>query len=308
MTTIAVTAPTWHAPTTLNDVEGWFYPRDQAVMTWLLDRQERSEPAGDLLELGSYLGKSAILIGTHLRAGERFTVCDLFGSAPTDDANQREQNGSYRTLTRQGFERNYLAFHPELPAVVQSTTDQITEHVASGSCRFVHVDASHLWEHVHGDIEAARELLRPDGLVVCDDYRSEHTPGVAAAVWTAVANGGLRPICVTGNKFYGTWGDPDPVQNELVEWLDGLRKGLAETQHILGHRLVRVRKWPNPPLPEVRARHAGQAPRSAVPAPAAGGAARRRTSDRPWWASPRTIARELLPPVVTRAIRKSRAR
>src|SRR4029453_12160203 len=43
--------------------------------------------------------------------------------------------------------------------------------------------------------------------------------GGAAAVWTAVADGGLRPICITGNKFYGTWGDPGPVQDELVEWL-----------------------------------------------------------------------------------------
>jgi len=193
----------WQPPASYAEVKGWFYAKDQAVMTWMLDRQERLEPPGHLLELGCYLGKSAILIGGHRRPGETFTVCDLFGSDPSDGANRTENAWSYATLTRQAFEGNYLAFHDELPAIVHAPTDQITRHLDPGSCRFVHIDASHLWEHVKGDIEAARLLLRPGGLVVCDDYRSEHTPGVAAAVWSAVANGGARPVRVTRHKEIG---------------------------------------------------------------------------------------------------------
>ncbi len=280
-------------------MKGWFYAKDQAVMTWLLDRQERLEPPGDLLELGSYLGKSAILIGTHLRPGETFTVCDLFGADPADGANRTENSRSYATLTRQAFEGNYLAFHDRLPTVVQATTDQITRHVRPGSCRFVHVDASHLWEHVKGDIEAARLLLRPGGLVVCDDYRSEHTPGVAAAVWSAVANGGLRPICVTGNKFYGTWDDPEPVQEELVAWLRSHHPGLPDLHNVLGHPMVRIGRWTGPPVPDLTPLR----PPPAEPEPA-----RAPAPARSRWARPRAIARDLLPPVLTRALRRARAR
>ena len=293
-------------------VTGWFYAPDQAVMTWLLDRQDRLEPPGDLLELGCYMGKSAIVIGSHLRAGETFTVCDLFDAATEgdiDEKNQSENKFSYSSLTRQAFERNYLTFHEELPAIVQATTDQITKHVKAGSCRFVHVDASHLWQHVKGDIEAARTLLRPDGVVVCDDFRSVHTPGVAAAVWTAVANSELRPICITGNKFYGTWGDPEPVQNELSDWLKGFRPGLPERQDILGHSVIRVCRWNEPPLPTVLplnpVAEAGPEAPVAQPDPPAEQPDPPVKQQPPRW-SARSIARDLLPPVVTRAIRRAR--
>jgi predicted O-methyltransferase YrrM len=301
------TTTAWHPPASLEAVKGWFYHPDQAVMTWLLDRQDRLEPPGDLLELGCYLGKSAIVVGTHLRPGETFTVCDLFDAGTedaADESNQSENRKSYATLTRQAFEGNYLTFHEQLPTIVQGTTDKITDHVAPGSCRFVHIDASHLWQHVRGDIEAARTLLRPDGLVVCDDFRAEHTPGVAAAVWTAVANSGLKPICITGNKFYGTWGDPDPVRQELADWLGSLHPALPEWQTILDHRIIRVRGWSKPPVPTVRPLHPIAEPEPvAAPAPVPEPKPAARPSR---WHSPKSIARELLPPVVTRALRRTR--
>lgn len=305
------TTPTRQTPKDFAAVKGWFYQADQALITWFLDRQDRLEPPGDLVELGSYLGKSAILIGGHLRPGETFTVCDLFDSTPADAANQREHRYSYSTLTRQAFEANYLAFHERLPAVIQDTTDQITKHVKPESCRFVHVDASHLWEHVHGDIEAARVLLRPNGLIVCDDYRSVHTPGVAAAVWTAVANGGLRPICVTGNKFYGTFGDPEEVQAELLEWLNGFGQRLVDCHQIMGHRLVRVCKWENPPLPTLVPLHAEEQeevavePAPAPPTPPVSPAVQPKAKPTSHWSSPRSVARQLLPPVLTRALKRA---
>ena len=289
---------TWRPPRSYADLDGWFYAKDQALFTWLLDRQERRESPGDLLELGCYLGKSAILIGGHVRPGETFTVCDLFGSEPSDAANQTENTWSYATLTRRAFEGNYLAFHGELPTIVQAATDRIGHHVAPGSCRFAHIDASHLWEHVKGDLEAARLLLRPDGLVVCDDYRSEHTPGVAAAVWTAVANGGLRPICITGNKFYGTWGDPRPVQEELFGWLRSYGPNVPQYQDILGHRMLRVCRWNKPPVPTVIPLHPAERDESAR-------AARPAVPGRRW---ARRIAVDLLPPVVTRGLRRLRKR
>jgi predicted O-methyltransferase YrrM len=301
------TTITWHPPASLDAVKGWFYPKDQALITWLLDRQDRLEPPGDLLELGCYLGKSAIVVGTHLRPGETFTVCDLFDSGTeeaADEKNKSENKWSYSSLTRQAFEANYLTFHEQLPTIVQSTTDQITKHVDAGTCRFVHIDASHLWQHVQGDIEAAQTLLRPDGLVVCDDYRSEHTPGVAAAVWTAVASGGLNPICVSGSKFYGTWGDPEPVQRELVEWLSGFHRHLPEWQQILDRRIVRVCRWGEPPLPTVPPLKPVAEP---VAEPAAEPAVTSQKQLTSRWSSPRSIANELLPPVITRVLRRSRA-
>jgi predicted O-methyltransferase YrrM len=228
-------------PKTLGDVPGWFSWIDQEMFRWCLRRQQAAQTPGDLLELGVYMGKSAILMGEYRRDGESFTVCDLFGAESTDEANQAELRRSYKTLTRAGFETNYLAFHDELPTVVQAPTGEIREHVPPSSCRFVHVDASHLYEHVDADIEASGSLLRPDGILVCDDYRAHHTPGVAAAVWRRVAaTGGLRAICGTPKKLYATWGDATPVQDELLDWLRTRDDIWHQVQTVAGHRFILV--------------------------------------------------------------------
>lgn len=41
-------------------------------------------PPGDIVELGAYLGESAVVLGDHLRAGDRFVVVDLFGTDPAE--------------------------------------------------------------------------------------------------------------------------------------------------------------------------------------------------------------------------------
>ncbi|MCG5217244.1 class I SAM-dependent methyltransferase [Streptosporangium sp. KLBMP 9127] len=195
------------APWTLDGVPGLLDETDTRVLDWSLGYQSRFGIRGDLLELGAYVGKSAILIGRHRRADERFTVCDLFESDDDD------------TLSRTAFEANYLAFHEQLPEIVQGHTALIRDHVERKSCRFVHVDASTLYDDVNDDLEAAKELLDGEGIVVIDGYRAETSPGVAAAVWEAVAMHGLRPIYLSPQKFYGTWGDPGPMQTELAAWL-----------------------------------------------------------------------------------------
>jgi hypothetical protein len=295
------------APRRLDDVKGWFPSLDQVLFEWFLTRQERLGEQGDLLEMGAYLGKSAIFTGRFQRVGERFTVCDLFDGAAPDEQNAAEARKSYASLTRVAFERNYLAFHDELPDVVQAPTSVLPAHVDPGSCRFIHIDASHLYEHVAGDIETARKALTPGGVVVLDDFRSEHTPGVAAATWEAVFNGGLRPICLSTQKFYGTWADPGLFQDELLA--DMQRRGDARksVQDISGRRVLRFSGRPEAPSVPV-SRFASQ------PAPGDGphtGEATVRTgssvhtSARPG-SRARRIAADVLPPVVTRAIRRCR--
>ncbi|MGP3960906.1 class I SAM-dependent methyltransferase [Nonomuraea sp. 3N208] len=232
----------------LERIPGWFWPADQRLFEWFLS----GTVPGDVLELGTYLGKSAVLIGAHVREGETFTVCDLFESDAPEADNNAETTRSYSTLTRRQFEQNYLSIHDALPEIVHGPTSIILDHVKADTCRFVHVDASHLYTHVKGDVLAARTVLKDGGIVVFDDYRSEHTPGVALAVWEAVAGLGLAPICISSQKLYATWGDPAPVQRRLLEWLES-RSGLWHTTDVLGDReLVRVnqRKKPKSASPE----------------------------------------------------------
>ncbi|MEU0604056.1 class I SAM-dependent methyltransferase [Streptomyces sp. NPDC006393] len=289
-------------PHRLDDVPGWFPVLDQVLFDWLLERQETAGVRGDLLEVGVYMGKSAIFIGRHQRPGERYTVCDLFEGDAPDDANRAESARSYRALTRRAFEENYRSFHDELPRVLQGPSSLVRAELEPRSCRFVHIDASHLYEHVHGDIGTARDLLLPDGIVVLDDFRSEHTPGVSIAAWEAVLNRGLHPVCLSTQKLYGTWGDPEPVQRELLAMARQRSDCHVSVQEAAGHRIIRLKSkgMPAPVFPP--SRHARRTTRAASDASAGVRPAPRRGS------RVRRLAVDLLPPVVTRAIRNARAR
>ncbi|MFI5619834.1 class I SAM-dependent methyltransferase [Streptomyces sp. NPDC051567] len=298
------TEPAPPVPGDFSEVEGWFGAHDQVLFDWFLTRQNNAgDGPGDLLELGAFLGKSAIFLGRYLRKGETFTVCDLFDSPAPDDSNLAENQDSYPTLTRRGFETNYLAFHEELPTVVQAPTSVIAGRVPPASCRFVHIDASHLYEHVVTDIESSRLVAAPGAVVVFDDYRSPHCPGVAAAVWTAVVTGGLHPVCVSSSKLYATWDDPAPHRAALLGWLEGREDLWHGVDVIAGRPMVRIgddRAVPPAPPQPLR-----PAPRPVQEAPArpAPDAARRAREVRL-----RKLAKDLLPPVVTRAVVAARRR
>jgi hypothetical protein len=94
---------------------------------------------------------------------------------------------------------------------------------------------------VVADIAAARTLLKPGGVVVFDDYRAPHTPGVAAAVWRETTRD-LTPFALTQNKLYATFGDADQWFKLVKEWLEAGSTWRMELQQVAGHELVRVRR------------------------------------------------------------------
>ena len=222
------------------DIPGWFMWDDQEVFDALLSAQDR---AGTLIELGVYLGRSAVAIGAQRRPDERFVVVDLFGrdAGESADGRPRARVRRYRSLRREEFERNYLSVLPDLPEIVEGPSTEIVDHVSPGEARFVHIDASHLYAQVAEDLRNAAKLLSSDGVVVLDDYRAPHTPGVAAAGWEAVVSHGLVPIALTHQKMYATWGDPEPHLQVIRRLIANDRRLSEFEQDVLGHTLIRIK-------------------------------------------------------------------
>lgn len=242
----------WSAPRTPNDIPGWFRWRDVQLFVALLDAH--ADEDGVIVEIGSHLGRSAVVIGGHLGNADRFVVIDLFGAddllteSAHDRANDRERRGFFGNPTRHIFEANYRALHPQLPEIVQRPSREILDHVEPGSARFVHVDASHLYDQVAEDTRNAKVMLRPDGIVVFDDFRAVQAPGTAAAIWESVATDGLVPFATTESKLYGTWGDPAPHLATLREFA----KRRGDMPHndlvIKGHTVLRFKEPKTEPL------------------------------------------------------------
>lgn len=181
---------------------GWFHRTDRDLFR-LADAVQREQGlAGDLLEIGVYLGKSAALLGHLRRDAERLVVCDVFEPVGhPDDVTERPYTG----LSRVEFERRYRTVHETLPDIVEDLSSRLLDHGLRRTFRFAHVDGGHTYDDVRTDARTVRELLVPGGIVVFDDWRAGHVPGVHAGVWGAVHENGLIPLVLSDAKFYGTY-------------------------------------------------------------------------------------------------------
>lgn len=200
-------------------VPGWF-ERVDALLLAAVDRSQRAaDVTGDLLEIGAYMGRSAILLGYFRQRGEGLVVCDPFGDEEGhSDDNAAEQTRWYGGLTRQAFEHNFLRFHPRLPDEIiaaPSATLREREDEFAKRFRVIHIDGSHEFDEVQRDIRLSRDLIAEGGIVVFDDVNAPHAPGVAAAVWSAVVNEGLIPHVVT-DKLYASWSSTPPLDLSLL--------------------------------------------------------------------------------------------
>lgn len=227
-------------------VPGWFSDLDFRLFARISDLQLSAGTSGDLLEIGAYFGKSAILLG-HLASGrERFTVCDPFdGHDGLSAANAEENLRWYRGFSLADFEQQYLRFHVALPEVLRVPSDQIDLDTRRGACRLVHVDGSHVYDVVRGDIEASRALLTEGGVVAFDDLFTAHNPGSVLALWEAVATAVLRPICFTDAKLYAAFGDtPYAWEADLVAWALEQPEIILEWHELAGRRVPRLMAGP----------------------------------------------------------------
>ncbi len=158
---------------------------------------------GNLLEIGTYLGKSAIYLGRYLGNSEKLHVCDIFDLPPTDEKNREEILNSYDSLSLSQFKENFGRFHDFLPEIHVCESSNLEEKVGAIKFRFIHIDGSHLYPTVNQDIEfALNHIDEFDGIIVLDDYRASHTPAVANAMWENVSSGRMRVLILTENKAY----------------------------------------------------------------------------------------------------------
>ncbi len=224
--------------TGIMQIPGWFSRTDAAIFTLIDEIQRELGLQGDLLEIGVYLGKCAVLLGYLRGVDERLVVCDPFEAEVQPELNRAENSTYYSDLRVDGFVRNYQRFHDELPEIIVEPSSQLRPDELGRTFRFIHVDGSHLFDEVRADIELTRKLLKPGGVVSFDDVFAPHAPGVAAATWQACANAGLTPLCVSG-KLYAMWeGDSAPFIARLRELAEHEPLVAFETAQVNGRDLL----------------------------------------------------------------------
>ena len=222
-------------------VPGWFSATDFRLFDFMLGRQLSEATKGDILEIGCYQGRSTILLGYALRDEDQLVVCDLFGADPDNFGAPQEGMAAYDGLTADRFYHHYGRFHEDRPQVEICPSTQLRDRITSRSFRFLHIDGSHAYDSVCADIALAVAHATAGAVVVLDDYRSPHTPGVSAATWEAVAAGLLYPFCISEMKLYAT-----VSASEHAAWMAACsrlstdRAWGSEVHEVRGRGLVRL--------------------------------------------------------------------
>lgn len=187
---------------------GWFDWLDVRLFDALMSVQNATDVQGDMLEIGCYQGKSAVLLGYGCRTTETVVVCDPFDKV-SSHADVRplpadaDPAGDYLANLRvEQFLVNWDQHHywrPDIRACESSELD-----LGKQEFRMLHVDGCHSYPCVARDIGLAAAHTAPLGIIAVDDYRNAQNPGVAAATWEAVGMGRIHPFCTSGEKLYAT--------------------------------------------------------------------------------------------------------
>jgi hypothetical protein len=147
----------------IDAISGWFGFHSYAVWRSLLDFQSAENLRGDLLEIGVWRGRSAAVLAAYCRDDEALHLCDLQVDADALRDTFEAVGAKGRKIVTISAPSSALAGRLDLRAMHQSL-------------RWMHVDGEHTGVAVYRELELANQLVRPDGLVVIDDFFSPRYP------------------------------------------------------------------------------------------------------------------------------------
>ena len=123
------------------NIVGWFSPESAAIWDILLGYQETNKICGNLLEIGVFQGKSAVMAALHCQANETCVLVDPF--VPFEGARQRIE------LVAPDAKCEYLKessqYLPRHPFVREAARD----------FRWIHIDGEHTAQAVSNDLAIA---------------------------------------------------------------------------------------------------------------------------------------------------------
>ncbi|HEY2179480.1 MAG TPA: glycosyltransferase 61 family protein [Caulobacteraceae bacterium] len=141
---------------------------------------------GDILDVGAGLGATAVLGAMLLKPGECAVAID------------RAQHPS--------FSRSLEALPPDVKDRIRfdavGPDDLAAAALPPSGFRLAHIDAHLRTDRLMAQIEAAAPALRPDGLLVFNDFFEPSSPDVTTAVYDLLRGDEWRVVAIAFNKAY----------------------------------------------------------------------------------------------------------
>lgn len=160
--------------------ESWFSDHSCAALADLA--RSTLDLEGRIIEVGCWEGRSTIALANAVHPAHVDAV-DTWQGSPgeisRDLAAQRDVFSTFEANIEAATAGNVRVFRQTWQDYFAASDEPI---------RFIHIDATHSYDEVKANIEAALPLLVPGGLICGDD---NHHPPVRDAVWDTLGNAWL---------------------------------------------------------------------------------------------------------------------
>ncbi len=173
----------------IDAIPGWFGFHSYALWRSLLDFQANT--SGDLFEIGVWKGRSASLLATYCKPGEKLYLCDLELDQAAVRAAFASVGATPKDLILLSGPSSQLPAKLDLRGMHQSV-------------RWMHIDGEHTGTTVWSELEIAHQIVAPRGLVVIDDFFSPRYPANTTEVVRYMETNPFhfRLLAVAFNKAY----------------------------------------------------------------------------------------------------------
>lgn len=184
-------------------IPGYFDYDDAQHFALLLNVQCALGIAGDIMEIGTWKGRSAAFLSFFVNNNERLILNDVFSSPATD------KYPEYPSVEM--VQRAILAMNPDIAEQILfiEGNSRSTTIPASARIRFAHIDGGHSFDECYQDLVRVTPHVVEGGVIAVDDYDHPDWPEVkpAADRWTSEhpefkVIGDLNRNVAVGRKLY----------------------------------------------------------------------------------------------------------
>lgn len=180
-------------------IDGWLSTAEARCFVELDAVQKAAGIHGDLVEIGVWQGRGAILFHHLLREDECVHAVDIF------DLRDRDHPYFNDPQALQANARHFGCDDRLRPVRMDTSRDghRLLDIVRPESVRILHIDGGHDYEVVRRDIEVARRMLGEGAALVFDDFFNRRHPGTTQAIMEfLLSTPAIAPFMVTGKKLW----------------------------------------------------------------------------------------------------------
>jgi hypothetical protein len=183
----------------MDRIDGWLSRNDARCFVHVDEVQKAAGVEGDLIEIGVWHGRGAILFHHLARASERVLAVDIFDlrdrthSHFNDPAQLRAHAAAFGCDERLVEVRMDTSRHGH----------RLLDVAGARPVRLVHIDGGHDYAVVRRDIEIASRLLQGGAVLVFDDFFNRKHPGTTQAIMEfMVTSPGYAAFMMTTKKLW----------------------------------------------------------------------------------------------------------